>query len=593
MRLDHPVARIRDLSVTFCARDDTIQAVKNVTFDIDGGQTLCIVGESGSGKSVTSLALTRLTDFSSGACVSGHIVFNSQSDGSVDFTSATGTQLAALRGKEIGMVFQDPSVALNPVLTLGRQLTEGMIHHLGITQKEANQRAISWLERTQVPDPKLRMRQYPHELSGGLRQRVTIAMALACNPHLLIADEPTTALDVTVQREILALLSRLKAELNLALIVITHDMGVVAQIADQVVVMQHGTVVESGDVTQIFEAPCHPHTKMLIDALPVLGARKEPQAEPSLNDPILKVRDLCVRYPVRQGVLRRTVARVHAVEDVTFDIPLGKTLGLVGESGSGKTSVGKAILRLIDPFSGKVMIEKQDVTSLRGDALHRSRQDMQMIFQDPASSLNPLRRLVDQVAEPLQNFHVGTKKSRNERVKALFENVQLPGDLMSRYPHEVSGGQRQRVAIARALALNPKLIVADEAVSALDTNVQAHVLRLLHDLQSELGLSYLFISHDLAVVERISHQIAVMYRGRIVEKGPTRAILDNPQHAYTRSLIGAVLPVDPRNRMDLDEFSHKPVSSPTHPIGFKAPASRYHKVDAGHFVLTSECGYET
>ncbi|WP_372675165.1 dipeptide ABC transporter ATP-binding protein, partial [Aquicoccus sp.] len=443
--------------------------------------------------------------------------------------------------------------------------------------------------------------------SGGMRQRVVIAMALACEPRLLIADEPTTALDVTIQAEILALMNRLKRETGTAVMFITHDMAVVAQMADRVVVMYRGKKVEEGTVEEIFENPQQDYTKALLSAVPRLGEMTgkdlpEPMkllgVEGHRADPIpgseevlLEVRNLTTRFPVKGGFFRRTVANVHAVEDVSFSIRKGRTLSLVGESGCGKSTVGRSILRLVEPQSGHVTLGAVDIMALGQDGLQKARADMQMVFQDPFASLNPQMQLMDQVAEPLRNYHVAKGKELQERVAQLFDRVELPRSFLRRFPHELSGGQRQRVAIARALALNPKLIVADEAVSALDVSVQAQVLNLMMELQAELGLSYLFISHDMAVVERVSHDVGVMYLGRIVEMGPRRAVFEDPQHPYTKALMKAVPIADPHRRKLEKELKFKPIPSPIHPVDYEPAPSEYEEVSPGHFILTTDSGY--
>jgi ABC-type glutathione transport system ATPase component len=434
-----------------------------------------------------------------------------------------------------------------------------------------------------------------------------IAMALACEPRLLIADEPTTALDVTIQAEILALIDRLKRETGTAVMFITHDMAVVAQLADRVVVMYRGNKVEEGQVEEIFTNPQHDYTKALLAAVPKLGemrgkALPEPmkllgQEQNDIapiqgdDDVLLSVKNLTTRFDVKGGVLRRTVAQVHAVEDVSFDLCRGQTLSLVGESGCGKSSAGRSILRLVEPRSGEILLDGTDILALEGEALRNARQDMQMIFQDPFASLNPQMQLMDQVAEPLLNFGNRSKSEITDRVEMLFDRVHLPRAFLRRYPHELSGGQRQRVAIARALALNPKLIIADEAVSALDVSVQAQVLNLMMELQADLGLSFLFISHDMAVVERVSHRVGVMYLGRIVEIGSRQQVFENPQHPYTQALMKAVPIADPTNRKSERELNFKPIPSPIHKTGYVPEPSVYGEVDPGHLVLTTDSGY--
>ncbi|WP_424941806.1 dipeptide ABC transporter ATP-binding protein [Aliiroseovarius crassostreae] len=606
---NRPVARLKQLQVTFQTGAGPVQGVKDVSFDIRAGETLCVVGESGSGKSVSSLSLMRLVEFGGGEITGGALEFQGPDGAWIDLAGASQEQMQAVRGNEIGMIFQEPMTALNPVFTIGSQLCEGLRHHKGMTRAGAEARAIELLQQVRIPEPARRMGQYPHELSGGMRQRVVIAMALACAPRLLIADEPTTALDVTTQAEILALIDRLKRETGTAVLFITHDMSVVAQLADRVVVMYQGRKVEEGTVEDIFDAPQHPYTKSLLAAVPRLGDMRGKDAPAPMPLPgqaaappgrpnatlekrdLLRVEGLTTRFPVKGGLLRRTVAQVHAVEDVSFTLGYGRTLSLVGESGCGKSTVGRSILRLVDPSAGQVLLEGTDVLPLGADALRQSRAQMQMVFQDPFASLNPQMSLFDQVAEPLRNFHTARGRELSARVAQLFDRVHLPRDFMTRYPHELSGGQRQRIAIARALALNPKLIIADEAVSALDVSVQAQVLNLMMELQSELGLSFLFISHDMAVVERISHDVGVMYLGRIVEMGPRQAVFENPQHPYTKALIRAVPIADPRRRHDLSDLSFRPIPSPIHPLGYASKPSRYKEVSPGHKVLISDCGY--
>ncbi len=600
---DTPLARIENLRVTFRSEGGETAAVRDLSFDILPGETLAIVGESGSGKSVTSLALMRLVGFEGGRIDGGRLMFDA-GDGAVDLAKCTQKQMLGLRGARIGMIFQEPMTALNPVFPIGRQLTEGLRRHLGLSRAAARAKALELLEEVRLSDPARRLSQYPHELSGGMRQRVVIAMALACAPRLLIADEPTTALDVTTQAEILALIDRLRRDHGTAVLFITHDMAVVAQMADRVVVLKEGEKVEEGPVSQVFSAPAHAYTRRLLAAVPRLGdMRGKPAPEPFALDPEkpprpipgqaterLRVENLTTRFAVTGGLLRRTIGRVHAVEDVSFSINAGQTLALVGESGCGKSTVGRSVLRLVEPDRGRVTLDGQDITGLSPARLRQARARMQMIFQDPYGSLNPVLRLADQVAEPLRNFTRQTKAQRTETVAALFDRVGLPRSYLDRYPHALSGGQRQRVAIARALALNPGLIVADEAVSALDVSVQAQVLNLLMELQAERGLSYLFISHDMAVVERVSHHVAVMYAGRIVERGPRAAVLENPQHPYTRALLRAVPVADPARRGALQDSSFNRLASPVHPRDHDPGPSVYRHVTPDHVVLDSEAG---
>jgi glutathione transport system ATP-binding protein len=605
--LDHPLATIENLRVEFQTKDGPVVGVEDVSFEIRPGETVCIVGESGSGKSVSSLSLMRLIEYGGGDIAGGRLLFKRGNGDEIDLAKTDQSLMRTIRGNEIGMIFQEPMTALNPVFTVGRQLTEGLRMHKGLNKAEAEARALDLLKQVRIPEPERRLTQYPHELSGGMRQRVVIAMALACEPRLLIADEPTTALDVTIQAEILALMDRLKRETGTAVMFITHDMAVVAQMADRVVVMFRGKKVEEGAVEDIFERPQHNYTKALLAAVPKLGemrgkAYPEPmkllgKSDQNL-DPIkgsdevlLEVKHLTTRFPVKGGFFRRTVANVHAVEDISFTINKGRTLSLVGESGCGKSTAGRSLLRLVEPQSGEVHLDGKDIMALGSNDLRAARLDMQMIFQDPFASLNPQMNLMSQVAEPLQNYGVAKGQELQDRIAALFDRVELPRSFLRRFPHELSGGQRQRVAIARALALNPKLIVADEAVSALDVSVQAQVLNLMMELQAELELSYLFISHDMAVVERVSHDVGVMYLGRIVELGPRAAVFENPQHPYTQALMKAVPIADPRNRKDERELNFKPIPSPIHPVGYEAAPSEYREIGAGHYILTTDSGY--
>tara|TARA_R110002124_G_scaffold11573_19_gene55046 strand:- start:5553 stop:7418 length:1866 start_codon:yes stop_codon:yes gene_type:complete len=602
-----PVVRVENLRVSFQTRGGEVLGVENVSFAINPGETVCIVGESGSGKSVSSLSLMRLVEFGGGQIAGGHIFFDRTRDGELDIAEADQGLMRKIRGNEIGMIFQEPMTALNPVFTIGRQLTEGLRLHMGLDRKAAQARAIELLREVRIPEAARRMTQYPHELSGGMRQRVVIAMALACKPRLLIADEPTTALDVTIQAEILALMDRLKRETGTAVMFITHDMAVVAQMADRVVVMFRGKKVEEGPVADIFSNPQHDYTKALLAAVPKLGEMTgtdlpEPMRLlgydpsdvvpiPGTPDPLLEVRNLTTRFAVKRGLLRRTVAQVHAVEDISFTINKGQTLSLVGESGCGKSTAGRSLLRLVEPMSGEVRLDGTDVMALSPTGLRKARLDMQMIFQDPFASLNPQIMLRDQVAEPMRNFATARGKALEDRVAMLFDRVELPRGFMRRYPHELSGGQRQRVAIARALALNPKLIVADEAVSALDVSVQAQVLNLMMELQADLGLSFLFISHDMAVVERVSHRVGVMYLGRIVEIGSRRAVFEDPRHPYTQALLKAVPIADPTRRKIDRDLHFKPIPSPIHDMGYVAARSVYEQVGEDHQVLVTESGY--
>jgi len=601
------IARIEGLRVQFETKDGPVVGVEDVSFEVAPGETVCIVGESGSGKSVSSLSLMRLVEFGGGEIAAGRLIFDRKDGGELDLAKAEQDLMRQIRGNEIGMIFQEPMTALNPVFTVGRQLTEGLRVHKGMSRAQAEARALELLKQVRIPEPERRLHQYPHELSGGMRQRVVIAMAMACEPRLLIADEPTTALDVTIQAEILALMDRLKRETGTAVMFITHDMAVVAQMADRVVVMFRGNKVEEGPVDQIFENPKHDYTKALLAAVPKLGEMRGKSAPepmkllgvegqniapiPGTDERLLTVKGLTTRFPVKGGFFRRTIANVHAVEDVSFTLNKGQTLSLVGESGCGKSTAGRSILRLVEPNAGEIDLDGVDIMKLDQRELRKARLDMQMIFQDPFASLNPQMQLIDQVAEPMRNYGIASGSEIKDRVAHLFDRVHLPRSFMRRFPHEMSGGQRQRIAIARALALNPKLIVADEAVSALDVSVQAQVLNLMMELQAELGLSYLFISHDMAVVERVSHYVGVMYLGRIVELGPRARVFENPQHPYTQALMKAVPIADPHRRKSEKDLNFKPIPSPIHGLDYQPEPSEYNEVEPGHLVLTTDSGY--
>ncbi|XAT57940.1 dipeptide ABC transporter ATP-binding protein [Rhodobacteraceae bacterium IMCC1335] len=602
-----PIAEFQNLRVTFQTKAGEVIGVEDLSFQINPGETVCVVGESGSGKSVSALSMMRLVEFGGGALAGGQLRLRPEKGGQLDVVNAQPATMRKVRGNDIGMIFQEPMTALNPVFTIERQLVEGLKLHLQLGQGAARARALELMKQVRIPEPERRLKQYPHELSGGMRQRVVIAMALACRPRLLIADEPTTALDVTIQAEILSLINRLNQETGAAVMFITHDMAVVAQMADRVVVMYRGRKVEEGPVDQIFQAPQHEYTKALLAAVPRLGdmrgtsypqplpllGAKAPAIEPIIGSdaPLLKVKNLVTRFDVASGFFRRTVARVHAVEDVSFTLQKGRTLSLVGESGCGKSTVGRSLLRLVEPHSGEVEIDGEILGDMSAADLRRARAKMQMVFQDPFASLNPQMTLMAQVAEPLRSFGTHKGAALQNRVSELFDQVELPRSFLGRYPHELSGGQRQRVAIARALALNPQLIVADEAVSALDVSVQAQVLNLMMGLQADLGLSFLFISHDMAVVERVSHDVAVMYLGRIVEIGPRQKVFETPQHPYTIALMKAVPIADPTKKQLDRDLKFKAIPSPIHPLDYIPEPSVYTEITRDHFVLQTHCGY--
>ena len=594
---------INNLNIEARTRAGTLKVVNDLSFTIKKGETLCVVGESGCGKSVTALSLMSLLPEGILRVSSGDILFDD-----INLARLSEADLEGIRGNEISMIFQEPMTSLNPLFSVGEQVSEVIRRHKRLNKEKAWASAIELLDAVKIANPNKRALDYPFQLSGGQRQRVMIAIALACRPKILIADEPTTALDVTIQAEILALINMLKEETGTAVMFITHDMAVVAQMADRVVVMHPGKKVEEGTVHEIFNNPQHEYTKSLLAAVPKLGemaTKKYPEPmrlvgdknskalKPIIgtNEPLLKVNNLVTRYPVKGGVFRRTVARVHAVEDVSFTLMKGKTLALVGESGCGKSTVGRSLIRLVEPTSGDVNLDGQNILSLNPKDMREARSNIQMVFQDPFSSLNPQRPLFDQVAEPLRNYGTVKHEVLQDKIGDLFDRVKLPRSFMRRYPHELSGGQRQRIAIARALALNPKLIIADEAVSALDVSVQAQVLNLMMELQVDLGLSFLFISHDMAVVERVSHDVGVMYLGRLVEIGPRPSIFRNPQHPYTQDLLKAVPIADPDKRKSERDLNFKPLPSPIHDLTHDPAPSEYKEVAKNHYVLTTDCGY--
>ena len=530
--IEMPVLSIKNLSVAF---GDHV-AVRELSFDIHAGETLALVGESGSGKSATALAVLRLIEREGGRIVQGVIRLGAVDP--VDLAGLGDREMQALRGNRVAMVFQEPMTSLNPVMRIGEQLAEVLCRHQGLSRRAALVAAQAALEQVRIPDPARRLRQYPHELSGGLRQRVMIAIALACRPDVLIADEPTTALDVTTQAEVLALLRRLQAELGMAILFITHDMGVVAEVADRVIVLRHGKTEEVARVIDLFHAPQSHYARDLMAATPRLG--QSPMRPPVPEaEPVLRVRNVSKSFVLGGGFLAPKTT-VQAVRDVSFDIRPGETLGLVGESGCGKSTLSRALMRLIEPDAGTIDLDGQDITRLDAQALRRARSNIQMVFQDPFASLNPRMTVRDLITEPA-HLHVGiTGSERSALAAELLDKVGLERDAAQRYPHQFSGGQRQRLCIARALSVSPKLIVADEAVSALDVSTAARITGLMQDLQETLGISFLFVSHDIAVIERVSHRIAVMYRGEIVEIGPAEQVLRRPRHAYTRRLLAAV-----------------------------------------------------
>ena len=594
MNTSSPLLQVRDLVTQVATPDGARTVVDRLSFDLQSGETLCIAGESGSGKSMTVLSLMQLLPKSLARVTGGTAMMNGR-----DILKLNESQMRSVRGRHIGMIFQEPMTSLNPVLTVGRQLAEAVANEAGpsgsLSGAALRQRCKDLLDQVQISDSSRRLLQYPYELSGGMRQRVMIAMALAQKPEVLIADEPTTALDVTVQSQILALIRKLQAENGISVILITHDMGVVAEMADHVLVMNKGKEVEQGPLRDVFHRPRDEYTQRLLAAVPRLGemtgtdkpkrAPAEPKAEPASapSSPILEVENLVVRFDIKGGILQRPVRRVHAVEGVSFTVNRGETLSLVGESGCGKSTTGKALLNLV-PWSGDIRIDSKSTKSLSRAAMRPVLRDIQMIFQDPYASLDPRMRVGDLVGEPLTIHGLASGSELKDRVEYLFRRVGMSADQMKRYPHEFSGGQRQRICIARALSLSPKLIVADESVAALDVSIQAQVLDLLQDIQNETGVSYLFISHDMAVVEQISHRVAVMYAGRFVETGTRTQVFENPQHAYTRRLMSAVPVADPDRERRLFVANEGELPSPVKSLDYVAPHLEHVSLGDGHSV---------
>jgi peptide/nickel transport system ATP-binding protein len=532
---------VRDLRVAFNTQSGRVQAVDGVSFELAPGEILAIVGESGSGKSVTAQTILGLTR-SPNAEIAGSVRL-----GERELIDADERELREVRGARIGMVFQDPMTSFNPVYRIGQQIAEAIrAHREEVGKGEARERAVELLDSVGIPDPERRVDFYPHEFSGGMRQRAMIAMALALDPEVLIADEPTTALDVTVQAQILALLERLNRERGLATILITHDLGVVAEVADRVLVMHEGAIVERGNLDEIFYSPTEPYTRKLLGAVVRLDTAPPPRPRPA-GEALLEVTDLVKHFPVRRGLLfDREVDRVRAVDGVSFSLRAGETLGLVGESGSGKSTLSRTILQLLAPSAGSVRFEGREIAGLSRREMRPLRREMQMVFQDPYASLNPRKRIGQIVGEPLRLQDEASGAELRRQVQGLLERVGLSAEHYQRFPHEFSGGQRQRIGIARALALRPKLIIADEPLSALDVSIRAQILDLLAELQAEFGLTYVFVAHDIVVVRHVSDRIAVMHDGKIVEQGPADAVCERPSDPYTRKLIAAVPIPDPR-----------------------------------------------
>ncbi|MBK8607517.1 MAG: ABC transporter ATP-binding protein [Chitinophagaceae bacterium] len=556
-----PLLSIKNLSIDFHTESSITNALKNISIEINSGEVVALVGESGSGKSITALSILQLLPSPPAKYTSGEIIFTEENN-SIDLLKRSRHEMQNIRGNKIAMIFQEPMTSLNPVLTCGSQIQEALIQHKKINKREAKKQTLEWFDIVKLPTPSNMYDRYPHQLSGGQKQRVMIAMAMCCEPSLLICDEPTTALDVTVQKTILQLLKELQQQSNMGIIFITHDLGVVAEIADRAVVMYKGEIVEQNSVKEIFFNPQHAYTKALLACRPVnhergkrlpivsdfmeVSTTEKKQETPtekkgSSTDNVLKIENLSVWFPTKKSIFGKTLTYTKAVDDVSFDLYKGETLGLVGESGCGKTTLGRTLLRLIEPTSGKIIYNGVDLTAKKRDEIRALRKEMQIIFQDPYSSLNPRITIGSAIAEPLKVHGINsTEKQRRDKVADLLEKVDLKAEHFNRYPHEFSGGQRQRIVIARALALNPSFIICDESVSALDVSVQAQVLNLLNDLKKEFGFTIIFISHDLSVVRYISDRIMVMNKGKIEETGAADSVYFNPQSDYTKRLIASI-----------------------------------------------------
>ncbi|MBT0727180.1 oligopeptide ABC transporter ATP-binding protein OppD [Rosenbergiella australiborealis] len=599
-----PVLQVENLQIAFPGETTPHLVVDHLNLTVHRGETLALVGESGSGKSVSSLALMGLLP--NGTKVTGSRWLQKRDGQRIELGTLSDAQWQKVRGADVAMIFQEPMTSLNPVFTIADQLAEALRQHQHLSASQAQHESLQLLERVRIPAAKQIMQRYPHQLSGGMRQRVMIAMALSCRPALLIADEPTTALDVTLQAEILALIRELQRDLDTGVLFITHDMGVVAEMANRVTVLRHGVPLETAPVKQLFQSPQHTYTQQLLAAVPRLGDMKghdfpekfhlmtdAPSSVPAVDTvdhhspPLLQVKDLVMRFPIRAGIFNRVVSEVHAVEHLSFDLRAGETLALVGESGCGKSTTGRALLQLVASQQGSITFNGQRVDQLTGSALNTLRQEIQFIFQDPYASLDPRKTVGYSIMEPLLIHRLASRSQAEQRVKELLEKVGLSAEHAQRYPHQFSGGQRQRICIARALALNPKLIVADESVSALDVSVQAQIINLLLDLQRETGMAFLFISHDMAVVERISHRVAVMYQGQIVEIGPRAAVFTQPQHPYTQKLLRAVPVADPTVHRPPLSSNVEELPSAIYPVGKGPERVNLHEVSPGHFVAHS------
>jgi glutathione transport system ATP-binding protein len=610
------ILSVENLTVEFPAPQGAVRVVDGLSFELAAGKTLAVVGESGSGKSITALSILRLTDHLGARISAGRLLFRRSAGGPIDLTRADDATIRTIRGNDIAMIFQEPMTSLNPVFTVGDQIAEAIVLHQGVDRREARARAQALCEKVRLPDANRLIDRHPHQLSGGMRQRVMIAMALSCRPRLLIADEPTTALDVTIQAQILATIRELQAEFGTTVIFITHDMGVVAEMADDVVVMRRGKKVEEGPVAEVFDAPKHPYTKALLAAVPKLGSMTgtalpaffpvlavpegvEPPpatiAVPaavhdtvSRKAPLLEVEGLTTRFTVERTVFGRPLRRVHAVEGVDFSLWPGETLALVGESGSGKSTIGKTVQQLLTPDAGCIRFEGRDYAAMSAADKRRLKREIQYIFQDPFASLDPRKTIGYSLAEPMLHHGVVARgAAARDRVAELLRQVGLDRGHVDRYPHEFSGGQRQRVCIARALSVDPKLIIADESVASLDVSIRAQIINLLMELQQRRGLAYLFITHDMAVVERVSHRVAVMYLGQIVEIGSRAQVFETPYHPYTKKLIAAVPVPDPHRRVERALVTGE-IPSPIRRVDDPPRRACLVEVAPGHLVADAE-----